>query len=54
MDIKDIIKQANIVYSKPKLMNENPMHYCPGCSHGVIHILASEVIEELSMEEKTM
>ena len=54
MDIKDIIKPENIVYSKPKLMNENPMHYCPGCSHGVIHKLVAEVIEEMGMEEKTI
>ena len=20
-------------------MNDNPMHYCPGCSHGVVHKL---------------
>ena len=27
-------------------MNDNPMHYCPGCSHGVVHKLIAEVIEE--------
>ena len=27
MDIKDIIKPENLVYSKPRLMNDNPMHY---------------------------
>ena len=35
-------------------MNDNPMHYCPGCSHGVIHKLAAEVIEEMGMEYKTI
>lgn len=52
MDIKDIIKPENLVYSKPRLMNDNPMHYCPGCSHGVVHKLVAEVIDEMGMEEK--
>ena len=54
MDIKDIIKPENLVYSKPRLMNDNPMHYCPGCSHGVVHTLVAEVIDEMGMEEKTI
>lgn len=35
-------------------MNDRPMHYCPGCSHGVVHKLVAEVIEEMGMEEKTV
>lgn len=54
MDIKEIIKPENLVYAKPRLMNDNPMHYCPGCSHGVVHKLAAEVIEEMGMEDKTI
>jgi 2-oxoglutarate ferredoxin oxidoreductase subunit beta len=54
MDIKDIIKPENLVYAKPRLMNDRPMHYCPGCSHGVIHKLAAEVIEEMGLEDKTI
>ena len=34
---EEIIKPENLVYKKPTLMNDNPMHYCPGCSHGVVH-----------------
>jgi 2-oxoglutarate ferredoxin oxidoreductase subunit beta len=30
------------------------MHYCPGCSHGVVHQLIAEVIDELGMREKTI
>lgn len=51
MEINEIIKPENLVYEKPKLMNDNPMHYCPGCSHGVIHKLIAEVIAEMGMEE---
>jgi len=50
----NIIKQENLVYEKPRLMNDRPMHYCPGCSHGVVHKLIAEVIDEMGMEEKTI
>ena len=50
----DIIRPENLVYTKPALMNNTPMHYCPGCSHGVIHKLIAEVIGEMGMEEKTV
>ena len=30
------------------------MHYCPGCTHGIIHRLVAEVIDELSIEGKTI
>lgn len=54
MDIKDIIKPENKVYSRPRLMTDNTMHYCPGCSHGVVHKLVAEVVEELGLEDKTI
>ena len=50
----NIIAPENLVYQKPTLMNDNHMHYCPGCSHGVVHKLVAEVIEEMGMEEKTV
>ena len=54
MTKEEIIKPENLVYKKPTLMNDNAMHYCPGCSHGVVHKLIAEVIEEMSMEDKTV
>ena len=54
MTKEDIIKPENLVYKKPTLMNDNPMHYCPGCSHGVVHKLIAEVIEEMGMEDKAV
>ena len=50
----EIISPENLVYKKPELMNDVPMHYCPGCSHGVVHKLIAEVIEEMGMEDKTI
>lgn len=54
MDFKDIIKPENKIYSRPRLMTENTMHYCPGCSHGVVHKLVAEVVDELGLEDKTI
>ena len=48
------IKKENLVYAKPKLITDNVMHYCPGCSHGTVHKLIAEVIEEMGLEEKTV
>ena len=30
------------------------MHYCPGCTHGVIHKVIAEVIEEMDIQDKTI
>lgn len=54
MDINDIIKSENRVYKRPALLNECHMHYCPGCSHGVVHKLIAEIIEEMDAEDKTI
>ena len=54
MTREEIIQPGNLVYQKPELMNDVQMHYCPGCSHGVVHKLVAEVIAEMGMEEKTI
>lgn len=54
MTREEIIKPENMVYHKPTLMNDNHMHYCPGCSHGVVHKLVAEVIEEMGLAEKSV
>lgn len=54
MEIQDIIRPENKVYSAPEFLDEVNMHYCPGCSHGVIHKLVAEVIAELGIVERTV
>ena len=54
MDIKDIIKPENKVYGKSSVLTDNIMHYCPGCSHGVVHKLVAQVIEEMDIQDTTI
>ena len=50
MTTQEIVKPENLVYTKPSVMNDTTMHYCPGCSHGVVHKLIAEVIEEMGIQ----
>lgn len=43
-----------IVFDKPKSLTDAPLHYCPGCTHGIIHRLVAEAIDELGIEGKTI
>ena len=43
-----------VVFEKPKSLLNVPMHYCPGCTHGIIHRLVAESIDELGIEGKTI
>ncbi|MFN2108089.1 MAG: thiamine pyrophosphate-dependent enzyme [Anaerolineae bacterium] len=43
-----------LVYGYPSSLTERSTHYCPGCTHGVVHRLVAEVIDELGIKEKTI
>ena len=43
-----------IVFEKPKALTDAPLHYCPGCTHGIIHRLVAEAIDELGIEGITV
>ncbi len=43
-----------VVFDKPHALTDKPFHYCPGCTHGIIHRLVAEAIDELGLEEKTV
>lgn len=38
-----------VVFQKTKGLSDNPTHYCPGCTHGIIHRIVGEVLEELGV-----
>ena len=39
------------VYRKPAALQDTEMHYCPGCSHGIVHKLVAEVLDELGLAD---
>ncbi len=43
-----------VVFEKPHALADIPFHYCPGCTHGIIHRLVAEAIDELGIEGKTI
>ena len=43
-----------VVFEKPKSLTDKEFHYCPGCTHGIIHRLVAEVIDELGIEGRTI
>ena len=54
VELKDIIKEENIVYKKTPVLTNSVMHYRPRCAHGVVHKLVAEVIEEMGIQDKTI
>ncbi len=41
-------------YQRPEALSDNYTHYCPGCTHGIIHRLVAEVIDELGIRDRTV
>ena len=39
-------------YKRPHALLDVPTHYCPGCTHGIIHRLVAECLDELGVEGK--
>ncbi len=43
-----------IVYQKSKGLTDAELHYCPGCTHGIVHKLVAESLEELGLLDTTI
>jgi len=43
-----------IVFQKTKALTDVPFHYCPGCTHGIVHRLVAEALDELGVTEKAV
>jgi 2-oxoglutarate ferredoxin oxidoreductase subunit beta len=41
-------------FSSPVSLKEVDTHYCPGCGHGILHRLISQIIDELNLKEKVV
>ncbi|MGN1450974.1 MAG: thiamine pyrophosphate-dependent enzyme [Eubacteriales bacterium] len=44
----------SVVFKKPDALCDVTMHYCPGCTHGIVHRLVAEVIDELGIVGNTV
>jgi len=38
-----------VIFDRPKSLFDVPTHYCPGCTHGIIHRITAEVMDELDI-----
>ena len=54
MTREEICQPKNKVAGNPALITDNYMHYCPGCSHGVVHKLVAEVLEEMGLADNAI
>jgi 2-oxoglutarate ferredoxin oxidoreductase subunit beta len=43
-----------IVFERPKGLTDTPMHYCPGCTHGIVHRLVAQALDELDLAGKAV
>ena len=46
--------QTNTIFNKPESLTDRITHYCPGCTHGIIHRLVAESLDELGLRERTV
>ena len=42
------------VFDRPQALSDVPLHYCPGCTHGIVHRLVAETIDELGILGNTV
>ncbi|MBU8934976.1 MAG: 2-oxoglutarate oxidoreductase [candidate division Zixibacteria bacterium] len=45
---------STTLFSRPESMQETVTHYCPGCTHGIIHRLVAEALDELGVRDRTV
>lgn len=44
----------SVVFEKPSFLTDTPLHYCPGCTHGIAHRLIAEALDELKLQGKVV
>jgi len=42
------------IFKRPEALTDKPLHYCPGCTHGIIHRLVAQAIDELGLRDRTV
>ena len=46
--------EMELIYQRPATLTDKVSHYCPGCTHGTVHRLLAEVIDELGLRDRTI
>jgi len=54
METNPLMSDMELVYRKPSTLTDTPFHYCPGCSHGVVHKILMEVVDEMGIQGQTV
>jgi 2-oxoglutarate ferredoxin oxidoreductase subunit beta len=49
-----LVNDAKQIFAPPQALFEGRMHYCPGCTHGIIHRLIAEVMDELELTDRAV
>lgn len=44
----------SVVFEKSSFLTDVPLHYCPGCTHGIAHRLVAEALEELKLQGRVV
>ena len=39
------------IFKRPEALAVTPTHYCPGCTHGIVHRMIAECLDELGLRE---
>ncbi len=50
----DSPERMKVIFKRPAAMTDIPFPYCPGCSHGTIHRLVAEVMDELDITKRAI
>jgi 2-oxoglutarate ferredoxin oxidoreductase subunit beta len=45
---------SKVVFQRPEALTDKQFSYCPGCTHGIVHRLVAETIDELGIEGRTI
>ena len=45
---------SKVIFKRPESLTDKAFHYCPGCTHGIIHRMVAEVIDEMEIRDNTI
>ncbi len=49
-----VVEEMECVFSRPEALTDKAFHYCPGCTHGIVHRLVAEMIDEFKLMDRTV